>query len=134
MRAQELIAESWPFRNKTKVYNLLIDRTDAGPFDGGCVVFAQALQLKYGGDIVVLVGKPNRSSTQSTALHAMLNLNGRLVDADGPADPKTAVKRFVKNELAYAGGTVDSVRPIAAQDLPDAPRDEQLAQEIAKLL
>lgn len=131
---ESVLAESWPFRNKSKVYNLLIDRVGAGPFDGGCVVFAQALQLKYGGDIVILVGTPNRNVKQSMALHAMLYLSGKLMDADGLADPKTAINRFIKNELEYVGGTVDSIRPIAAEDLPEAPRDAELAQEIAKLL
>lgn len=134
MRANEFVTEAWPFRNKNKIYNLLVNGTDAGPFDGGCVVFAQALQLKYGGDIVVLVGTPNKNVDRLTALHAMLHLNNQLIDADGAAESSTAIERFINNELKYAGGTVNSVRPIEPQDLPDAPRDTELAQKIAELL
>ena len=136
MRFLELVLESWPkkFNNQDKIYHLLSDTIDAGPFDGGCVIFAQALQKIYSGDIVVLVGTPNKNSKNPIALHAMLSTGGKLIDADGAATPKLAISRFIKNELVYSGGTVYSVRPIEPDDLPDAPRDDRLAQDIANLL
>jgi hypothetical protein len=63
-----------------------------------------------------------------------LYLNGKLIDADGPADPDQFVERFVKNEMASEGGNISQVRPIQSQDLPEAPRDQDLATKIAKLL
>ena len=122
MKVSELI-ESFPGRNKNKIYNLLINATDAGPFDGGCVIFAQALQIKFGGDIVVLTNK-------HSADHAVLSLNGKLIDADGPAEPKEFIRRFEQNELVKITG----IRPIQDNDLPDAPRNSELATQIAKLL
>jgi hypothetical protein len=133
MRAQEFVVEAWAFKNKNKIYQLLLDQTGSGPFDGGCVVFAQALQLKYGGDIVCLVGR-TRPNGPTAAQHAVLYLNGKLIDADGPADPDQFVERFVKNEMASEGGNISQVRPIQSQDLPEAPRDQDLATKIAKLL
>ncbi len=123
MRANEFIIESFPGRNKNKIYSLLINSVDSGPFDGGCVIFARALQIKHGGDIVVLTGKHG-------ADHAILSLNRKFVDADGPAEPNQFIKRFMQNELAEITG----VRPIKDNDLPDAPRREELSQQIAKLL
>ena len=122
MKVSELI-ESFPGRNKNKIYNLLINAIDAGPFDGGCVIFAQALQMKFGGDIVVLTNKHG-------ADHAVLSLNGKLIDADGPAEPEEFICRFEQNELVKITG----VRPIQDNDLPDAPRNAELATQIAKLL
>lgn len=133
MRAQDFLSEAWAFRNKNKIYQLLIDQIGSGPFDGGCVVFAQALQLKYGGDIVSLVGR-TRPNGPMAAQHAALYLDGQLIDADGPATPEKSIKRFVKNEMAFEGGSISQVRPIESQDLPEAPRDQDLAAEIAKLL
>jgi predicted GNAT family acetyltransferase len=117
------IDESFPGKNKNKIYNLLINTIDSGPFDGGCVVFAQALQIKFGGEIMVLTGVHG-------ADHAVLSLNGKLIDADGPAEPNEFVHRFEKNELAKITG----IRPIHSKDLPDAPRSTELATQIAKLL
>ncbi len=133
MRAQEFLTENWAFRNKNKIYQLLIDQTGSGPFDGGCVVFAQALQLKYGGDIVSLVGRTTPDGPEA-AQHAALHLNRKLIDADGPAEPEQFVKRFVQHEMASEGGSISQVRPIQSQDLPEAPRDQNLAAKIAKLL
>ena len=123
MRATEFLIESFPFKNKNKIYTMLINTVDSGPFDGGCVVFARALQMKFGGDVMVLTGKHG-------ADHAVLQLNGKLIDADGPAEPKEFIRRFEQNELAQITG----IRPIELNDLPEAPRSEELSQQIAKLL
>ena len=131
--AEDFLSEAWAFRNKNKIYQLLIDQTGSGPFDGGCVVFAQALQLKYGGDIVSLVGRTRPNGTEA-AQHAALYLGGKLIDADGPAEPEQFVKRFVQHEMASDSGSISQVRPIQNQDLPEAPRDQDLADKIAKLL
>ena len=39
------------------VYDLLLETIGAGPFDGGCVVVAQALQRIHGGQVMVLYVK-----------------------------------------------------------------------------
>ena len=125
----DTITESWQFRNKNKIYEPLVNTIDSGPFDGGCVVFAQALQLKYGGEIVVLVNKDGEAD------HAALMLNGRLIDADGAAPVNQFITRFIRNEkptLLY--DSIIKIRAIEDHDLPDAPRNRKLAERIAALL
>lgn len=124
MKLKEILQESWPGRNRNRIYQLLIDAIDSGPFDGGCVVFAQALQIKYGGLIVVLLDR-NRQAD-----HAAVKIDNILIDADGPAEIDAFVKRFEKNERVEIFG----IRPIRDSDLPDAPRDLELSDKIAKLL
>jgi hypothetical protein len=124
MKIKDILQESWPGRNKNRIYNLLIDATDSGPFDGGCVVFAQALQMKYGGDIVVLINQSGQAD------HAAIQLSKILIDADGPAEIDNFIKRFERNERVKITG----IRPIQDNDLPDAPRNKELASQIARLL
>lgn len=132
MRYNEFLFESiWT--NKTKVYKLLLDKVGSGPFDGGCVVVADALQIRYGGDVVVLVGRAQAISKEEVAQHAALLLNGRLIDGDGALPPDQFVKRFIKNELT-AGGSITMIRPIQPNDLPDAPRDLELSKIISKFI
>ena len=112
----------------------MISKIDSGPFDGGCVTVAMALQMVYGGDIVVLVGLPHRAAKTEAAQHAALSLNGKLIDGDGPLPPEAFIKRFVNAEMAHVGGTVTGIRPIESNDLPEAPRDAELAKQIAQML
>ena len=124
MKVNDIILESWPGRNKNKIYKLLVDATDSGPFDGGCVIFAQALQMKYGGDIFVLVNHKEQAD------HAAVKIGNVLIDADGPAEINAFVKRFERNERV----DIKSIRPIRTSDLSDAPRNIELAEKIAGLL
>ena len=135
MRAKDFVIEGFPFRNKNKIYSLLINTVGTGPFDGGCVVFARALQIKFGGEIGVLVGQAQRTtSTDTFAQHAVLMFDNMLVDADGSATPGEVVRRFTKNELAHVGGSITQVRKIQPDDLPEATRNEELSTTIAKML
>lgn len=132
MRAIE-ITENIAGRNKSRVYDLLVNNIGSGPFDGGCVVMAQAIQLRHGGDIVVLVGQA-QADTKQTAQHAAVQIGNRLVDFDGAAPVADFVRRFERNELTHAGGRITSIRAIEPGDLPDAPRDPELAQRLARLI
>lgn len=127
MKMRDLIVESFHWKNKNKIYSLLIDNIDSGPFDGGCVIFANALQAVYGGKVVVLVSNIN------IAEHAALLLGNILYDADGPATKAEFVKRFEKNELVR-GRHIIGIRDIKDSDLPDALRDMKLSTQIADLL
>lgn len=133
MRISEILLENIAGRNKNKVYNLLLSTIDSGPFDGGCVVVAQAIQKKYGGDIVVLVGHAQRD-TKEVAQHAAVKINNKLVDFDGPLEPNEFIKKFERDELAHTGGHITKVRPIELEDLPDASRDSALSDAISRLL
>lgn len=134
-RVAKLMKESSIFgRNKTKIYNLMVNKIDCGPFDGGCVTVAMALQMALGGEIVVLVGTPHGNTSEEAAQHAALSLNGKLIDGDGPLPVKAFVNRFVNAELKHVGGYITGVRAIEPGDLPEAPRDNELAIQIAKLM
>lgn len=132
MRTWE-ITEHISGRNKSQVYDLLVNTIGSGPFDGGCVIMAQAIQLRYGGDIVVLVGRA-QTNTKETAQHAAVKIGNKLVDFDGVGTVSDVVRRFERNELAHAGGQITSIRAIKPGDLPDAPRDSKLAQRLERLI
>jgi hypothetical protein len=119
--------------DKNKIYDLLISNIGSGPFDGGCVVMAEAIQMKYGGDIVVLVGHAQRN-TNEVAQHAAVKIGNILVDFAGAYEPHEFAKQFERNELSHAGGQITGIRPIQDGDLPDAPRNPELAKQIFNLL
>jgi len=124
--------------HKDAVYGAMLDSIDCGPFDGGCVVFAMALQSVYGGDVYVIDGQTAQSPfgplTSSGAQHAILRLpNGRFMDAGGEGSEINLVSRLNKNEC-FGRLVHESTRPIRDDDLPDAPRDEALVERLAILL
>jgi len=105
------------------IYDIL-EPEDCGPFDGGCVLVAQALQKIHGGDIVVLV------NDRGNADHAAVKIGNTLLDFDGPLPVDKFVKRFEKNEHVKITG----IRPMVAGDLPDATRNQSLLPKIINLL
>ena len=107
-----------------KVYELLLDNIGAGPFDGGCVVVAQALQKIHGGELMALV------RNDGTADHAVVQKGNTMYDFDGPGTQEEVVSRFEKNE----GTRIAEVRKLRMTDLPDAPRNSELAKQIASLM
>ena len=106
-----------------EVYDIL-DNVECGPFDGGCVLVAQALQQIHGGDIVVLV------NDKGIADHAAVKVGNNLIDFDGALPVKQFVKRFEDNEHT----NIKSIRPIQKGDLPEAPRDEELVPQLVNAL
>lgn len=107
-----------PYRDE--IYCAIIEVGDCGPFDGGCVVFAQALQRVIGGDIVVLT----RSNGQGD--HAAVEYCGQLYDADGPLPPAEFIERFARNEFANVTG----YRMMHPGDLREAVRDSSLEDRL----
>lgn len=105
------------------VYNVL-NPLGCGPFDGGCVLVAQALQQIHGGHIVVLTDANDR------AQHAAVYANNQLIDYDGAANLKTFVRRFEHNEQV----NIQGIRPMRDTDLPDAPRNPELIPKLVKAL
>lgn len=102
----------------------ILQPLDCGPFDGGCVLVAHALQQIHGGRVVVLTDADDR------AQHAAVLADGQLIDYDGAADPKQFVRRFEQNERVRIQG----IRAIRDTDLPDAPRDADLIPQIVQAL
>lgn len=111
--------------SKNKIYNILLESADSGPFDGGCVIMAYAIQKALGtGEIVVL------ETIDGIAQHAALKTGNLLFDFDGPENETAFIKKFNKNELAK---TI-SVRKFNENDLEEAPRNEIASDKIAELI
>jgi len=108
----------------TLLYEDLVGTAECDPFDGGCLVVAQALQSVIGGDIAVLV------RAGDLADHAAVYANSRLWDWDCPLPPHRFIRRFNRNERASTIGW----RMFRDDDLPEAYRDPALARRIADLL
>ena len=109
---------------KDELYSLMLDAGDCGPFDGCCVVFAQALREVIGGDLVV-VTQPDDSAD-----HAGVFCDGKIYDFDGPLLPAHFVARFARNEHADVTGW----RLMRDGDLVGAVRDPELQDSLAKIL
>lgn len=123
-------ARNWKTKRKLiheELYDDLLRSADCGPFDGGCVVVAQALQKVFGGEIVVLVRDNDRAD------HAAVFKDGKLWDYDGPLTPSAFIDRFNKEELAHTAWSCVRYRPIRSDDLPNACRNEALANRLAGL-
>jgi hypothetical protein len=113
---------------KDQVYTVLLDATDAGPFDGGCVLAAQALQKVVGGDIYALVNKDDR------AQHAVVKKGSAFYDFSGKKSQQAMLADFNRYEAMGEHQTAVGVRPLRADDLMNSPRNDQLAEKIAKLM
>lgn len=112
-------------RNRKQAYDVILEATDAGPFDGGCLFVAKALQKRLGGEIFVLETASGRAD------HAVLKVGDRFIDFDGPADSAgEMVHRFNFNEMAHAVG----VRPFREGDLPEAPPGDEFVDRLVKLM
>ncbi|TLX17017.1 hypothetical protein [Rhizobium sp. MHM7A] len=110
------------------LYEALLKEADCGPFDGGCLVVAQALQQVLGGDVVVLV-----RAQSGIADHAALLFDGMLWDFDGPLSPSAFVKRFQENELFGTGAKCGGFRLIEPGDLEDTPHNDRLVERLADI-
>jgi hypothetical protein len=82
-----------------RIFIALEKSYECGPFDGGCVAFARALQQVIGGEVAVVL----RAGTQR-ADHAAVYKDGRLIDFDGPALPAAFCRRFSRNEHVNVDG------------------------------
>lgn len=126
--------------HKDAVYTAMLDHIDCGPFDGGCVSFAMALQRVLGGEVQAITGNllwhPRHTKWVRGAQHAVLRLpDGRLMDALGPGSHDEVVNRFLREEITPpATMKFTGVRELRPDDLPEAPRDEALIEKLAGLL
>lgn len=114
------------------VYSVLIDAIDCGPFDGGCLAFARALQTLHGGEVHVIEG--GLPGHPVFAQHAILRTpDGRWLDGDGVGTEGGVTRRFVTNEhLDHL--TRVAVRPWREGDLPEAPSPQDLVERLAEAL
>lgn len=123
--------EDWERLRSTiddEVLDVLFSASSCGPFDGCCLVVAQALREVIGGDLVVLVRANNGS-----AEHAALLYDSRLWDFDGPLPPSEFIARFETNEMPGSGEKCGGYRTFEVADLPDAIRDPALVSVVADI-
>jgi hypothetical protein len=109
---------------KEKIYNLLVEKCFCGPFDGCCLIYAEALQIKFGGEIYVIYSKDFTE-------HAALFLDNELIDFDGPLEPKKFIERFEKSEKC---NKIIGYRKFKKIDLKDMYPDKKLSLQISKML
>lgn len=108
-------------------YEEIVLAADCGPFDGGCVVTAEALQRVIGGEIMVLI-RPN-----DQADHAVVLKDDQLWDFDGPLPPVAFIQRFNATELSGMPFQCVGYRPIRAIDLHKAYRGDELVERLEAL-
>ncbi len=105
-----------------------LDQTvKAGPFDGGCLVCALALNEAAGeGEIVRIVDE-----TTGITHHYGLRIGGTVYDFDGSCNSRTWVQRFARNENI-------SGRPLSIMTGIDQrssiTNNRKAVREIAKLI
>jgi hypothetical protein len=119
--------------HKDAVYGLMLERIECGPFDGGCLAFALALQRLHGGEIAVVEGRFFVPPHISRAQHAVLALpDGTFMDASGRCAERTMLARTAAEARHVA--TADRIRPLQEGDLPEAARDDNLVADLARML
>ena len=109
---------------KEAMYERMLNTIQCGPFDGGCAVFAHALQQVIGGE--VLVGLNRRGQAD----HAVVAYERMLWDFDGPLPNREFTRRFLLNE----GVVLIGFRTIEPGDLADSSRDSALQEYLVALL
>lgn len=129
MRYIDILKEAKKFNGKanTKLYDIVAKHTDCGPFDGGCLLYATALQQVFGGEIQVLV-------YNNTAHHAVLFVDGKYIDGNGTSSSTgLSIKKFIAYEC-FGSPKEMYFRPIKSGDLPDAPCPKDGLEELAKAM
>lgn len=101
-----------------------------GPFNGGCLIVARALQSVIGGEIFAVVGGGEH---EDYAMHAVVMKNGMLWDFDGPLSPEPFIERyntFVDDPAFLVAG----YRPMVEYDFCDAMESEELVCRLSEIL
>jgi hypothetical protein len=111
---------------KNELYSHILDVTGSGPLDGGCITFAKSLKNVIGGDLVSLTRR------DGSADHAVVSLDGKFYDIDGPLPPGKFIQRFNRLESADVTG----FRSFRESDLPNATHfeDAELTEILSKAL
>jgi len=110
--------------HRDALYNTLVAESGCGPFDGGCLAYASALQSVIGGRIVVLVRR------EGIADHAAVELGDLLFDFNGPLPARKFITRYEASEHRK----IDRYRALGSGDLPDAYRGAALQTALASIL
>lgn len=123
-----------PRSQYTNILDWMLQRIECGPFDGGCLLYAQALQKVLGGEVWVIEG--SRVGQSPIAQHAFLKTaDGVFHDASGSGNDSEMVQNFYKEEIPLKRTfKLGGLRPWRPQDLLDAPVSSALVQALAARL
>ncbi|NTF17649.1 hypothetical protein G6L37_04500 [Agrobacterium rubi] len=113
-------------RADKKIRHMLESAHGCGPFDGGCLIVAQALQAATGGELVVLVDRYDE------ALHAAIMKDGQLWDYDGPMFPEAFLHRY-NNLVEEEKYLLVRHREFRDYDLMEAMENDALALRMSVL-
>lgn len=116
------------YRNNT-LYRLFLEVADCGPLDGGCKVFALALQRLIGGVLYVVEGT-NQSCTIQQAQHVVVLAHDLFWDVEGGRSAKALLKRLRRMEGIENG----VLRPYRDGDVPCAVDNPALVTSVYKHL
>lgn len=125
MRYIDILKEAKKFNGKANnaLYDIVVKHTDCGPFDGGCLLYATALQQVFGGEIQVLV-------YNNIAHHAVLFVDGKYMDGNGTSSSTgLSIKKFIAYEC-FGKPEQMFFRVIKDGDLPDAPCPKAGVEEL----
>lgn len=105
----------------------LLAHHGVGPFDGGCLVCANALKAALGtGEVVVLTRATDHAD------HAAVRYDNLVWDLAGPLPEKMFLTRF--NQTEQVNGHIScSIRPLRENDLPDAVRNNDLEDKLTEV-
>jgi hypothetical protein len=125
-----LSAEIWNSDRelRDRIYGKLLDATEAGPFDGGCVLMAQALQKFLGGELVALIGANGR------AQHAAVKVGEIYHDYNGSGPAREFIDHFNRVERPDTDHWIVTIGALRGGSLPGAPRSKEVASDIAALI
>lgn len=112
-------------RNNAALKILLNSKAKSGPFDGGCLVFAEALKHKIGGDLVRIV-------SEGITQHYGLQKGLTIYDGEGAhPNPKTWLEDFVQRErISSPSLTIEHGLDLFSE----IPRDPKASLNISRLL
>jgi len=129
--AQELSMEDIFGADEDNLYKIIIEATECGPFDGGCVFVADALLEATGGELMVL-------TFNGQAEHACVFYDGLYYDFDGAKEKDEFIKNFKEQELSYRpevnSYSAFDIRPFIDGDLPEAPRNAELSSHMSSII
>lgn len=120
----------WPGKQrliKHAFLGSLRETVGCGPFDGGCLIVAQAFHSVIGGGLCVLADKDDN------ALHAVVLKDGMLWDYDGPMAPAAFLDRYNSFVDDHRYLCVRH-RPLEGWDLSEAMENDPLAKRLASMI
>lgn len=131
-RARKVKKNAGTFESRAddEIYRIL-EPLKCGPFDGGCMVYARALQKIYGGELYALVGRDaTHPESEPVVQHAVVKVGDKFLDAEGVSSEDELRNRWQRDELV----DVTALRPLEPGELSEAPDDPRLVDDLVAYL